>query len=126
MMQEQSKRHTDRVLSGIMLELGTITATGVKLDSFKYEIGDCFFAEYPFNMEVPALDVIGRSTGPVDEEGEPQAGAETGPLMRHSFLPHKVESVRHQLKEALAPGDRVMCAPLNGGHDVVVLCKVVK
>lgn len=126
MVQQQAKTQANQAMAGLTLELGTITPTGLRLDSFKHEIQDCYYADFPAKAHVPQHAVLGQSLGPVDEEGEPLPGATVSPLTKFTFQAMKVAGARYELKAGLLPGDRVLCAPINGGHDVIVLCKVVK
>ncbi|MDO3408554.1 hypothetical protein QWJ34_02100 [Saccharibacillus sp. CPCC 101409] len=79
MMSSAMKGHTRQMASGLGGVLGTVTASGVKLDDFKHEIQDYLLAELP---------------------GMPESGG-------------------------FKPGDRVLAIRVNGGSDIVVLCKVV-
>jgi len=105
---EQAWSKTKEALSGTAAELGTITSSGLKLDHFKHEIGDYFVAEFPGTLKLPEL----KWTGGVTEKKE-----------RFVFDPSETEET--VLKPVYKPGDRVLVIPLNGGHDAVVLCKVV-
>ena len=89
----ESKRHTSSLLNGNVLELGTITESGLKLDSFKHEIQDYFVADFSGSLHLP------------DET---------------------LEDVKMELRSGFHPGSRVLCVPINGGHDVVILCKIVR
>ena len=73
LIDQRARGHVARSLAGQFCELGTITATGLKLDGFKHEIRDYLKAE--------------------------------GLI--------------------LSSGDRVLAVPVNGGQDVVIVCKVV-
>ncbi|WP_135552607.1 hypothetical protein [Paenibacillus cymbidii] len=122
---KQADGSAERMLAGAAFELGTMTATGVKLDSFKHELRDCFYADYPSRVHLPAYEAIGRTTVPVDADGVPEPDAASSERTLFSFETREIADVRCELRQGLQPGDRVLCAPLNGGHDVVVLCKVV-
>lgn len=116
---------TTKAVSGMTAELGTITGTGLKLDSFKYEISDFLVADGLTQLHFPAFSLVGSSTAPVNDDGVPQAGASTSPQTRFDFAESEVADVRVNLRAGLKPGDRVLAVPINGGQDVVVLCKVV-
>lgn len=108
MMSSAMKGHTKQMASGLGGVLGTMTASGVKLDDFKHEIQDYMIAELPGTME--AGEGGNEATAPkVDEAaGSPAVGGEVT-LQVNGFQ----------------PGDRVLAIRVNGGSDVVVLCKVV-
>lgn len=111
-------------LSGIPSELGTITASGLKLDSFKHEIPDFLVAEWVTQLELPAFSMVGTMTAPVDAQGNSQGGA-TSQLTRFDYMETKIEDVRLNWSTGIKPGDRVLAVPVNGGKDAVVVCKVV-
>lgn len=115
-----------KAVAGLPSELGTITGSGLKLDSFKYEIPDYLVADWSVKMHYPEpFALVGTTTSPVDAEGNPQAGATTSPRARFDFEEAEIEEVRLGLRSALKPGDRVLAVPVNGGRDAVVICKVV-
>lgn len=86
--------------STISAELGTITASGLKLDRFKYEIQDYLVSEH---LILP--DTVTTETGGIDG---------------HTHIIEMPEQLK-PLKE----GDRVLAIPVNGGKDFVVIAKVV-
>jgi hypothetical protein len=112
-------------LSGIPSELGTITVSGLKLDSFKYEIPDFLVADWVAQLEYPAYSMVGTMTYPVDEQGNPQGGGIPSQRTRFDFQETKVGEVRLNWAAGLKSGDRVLAIPVNGGKDAVVVCKVV-
>ncbi len=112
-------------LSGIPSELGTITGSGLKLDSFKYEIPDYLVAEWVTQVQVPPFFLVGTTTSPVDENGQALGGALPSPLTRFDFAESEIEEVRLNWLTGVKPGDRVLAIPVNGGKDAVVICKVV-
>ncbi|MBW5447442.1 hypothetical protein GE107_15395 [Cohnella sp. CFH 77786] len=114
-----------KAVSGLPSELGTITGSGLKLDSFKYEIPDYLVADWTAKLHFPAFSLVGTMTSPVDGEGVPQGGAVPGPRTRFDFEEAEVEDVRLNWQSGLKAGDRVLAVPVNGGRDAVVLCKVV-
>lgn len=112
--------HAARALSGLPCELGTITGSGLKLDSFKHEIPDYLVADWLVKISLPAFSITGTQTGLKDSLG----GSVTGQVT-FSFSPTVIDNVHIELKPDLKPGDRVLAVPVNGGQDVVVVCKVV-
>ncbi|BBI31458.1 hypothetical protein [Cohnella abietis] len=112
-------------LSGIPSELGTITGSGLKLDSFKYEIPDYMVAEWVTQLQLPAFSLVGTTTTPVDESGENEGGAASSQLIRFDFNKTELNEVRLNWLAGMKPGDRVLAIPVNGGKDAVVICKVV-
>ena len=112
-------------LSGVPSELGTITGSGVKLDSFKYEIPDYYVAEWVTELELPAFSLIGTMVAPVDEACNPIGGGTPAQLTRFDFNETKIGEVRLNWSAGIKPGDRVLAVPVNGGKDAVIVCKVV-
>lgn len=112
-------------LSGVPSELGTITGSGVKLDSFKYEIPDYYVADWVAELELPAFSLIGTMIAPVDEEGNETGGGAPSQRTRFDFDETKIGEVRLNWSAGIKPGDRVLAVPVNGGKDAVVVCKVV-
>lgn len=108
-------------ITGIPSELGTITATGLILDSFKHEVQDYLVAEWFVTAHFPSIQVKGQVVGLRDGENRPVIGDAS-----FSFDPFKVEDLRLELKAGLKPGDRVLAVPLNRGNDAIVICRVVK
>ncbi|MFC4302988.1 hypothetical protein [Cohnella boryungensis] len=112
-------------LSGVPSELGTITGSGVKLDSFKYEIPDYYVAEWMAELELPAFSLIGTMIAPVDAAGNPTGGGAPSQRTRFDFDETKIGEVRLNWSAGIKPGDRVLAVPVNGGKDAVIVCKVV-
>lgn len=112
-------------LSGVPSELGTITGSGVKLDSFKYEIPDYYVADWVAELELPAFSLVGTMTAPVDETGNATGGGAPSQRTRFDFDETKIDEVRLNWSAGIKPGDRVLAVPVNGGKDAVVVCKVV-
>lgn len=108
-------------ISGIPSELGTVTATGLVLDSFKHEVQDFLVAEWLVKAHFPAVQVTGEVTGLRDGEGRPVTGHAS--MAIDAF---EIDELRLELKNGLKPGDRVLTIPINGGNDAIVICKVVK
>jgi len=100
LIDDRAKRGITMATSAVSAELGTITASGLKLDRFKHEIQDYLVAEY---LTLPAT-----------------IQTEVGGIESHT---HTIETPE-QLKP-LKPGDRVLAVPVNGGKDFVVIARVV-
>ncbi|MDR9855980.1 hypothetical protein RJP21_20450 [Paenibacillus sp. VCA1] len=109
-------KHTRQALGGVGAVLGTITGTGLKLDDFKHEFQDFMVAELPGVLSVPSSVLTGTTM--LDERS---AG---GNKQQESFS-NETEIEDARLSLALKPGDRVLALRVNGGNDVVVVCKVV-
>lgn len=107
-------KQTRQAVGGVGAVLGTITSTGLKLDDFKHEFQDYMFAELPGLLTLPRRTVVGNTTW----DGKQQE-------MSFDFEETEVEDTRLELGKGLKPGDRVLAVRVNGGNDVVVVCKVV-
>jgi len=112
-------------LSGVPSELATITGSGIKLDSFKYEIPDYYVADWVVQLELPAFSLVGTMIAPVDEEGSASGGSAPSQRTRFDVNDTKISDVRLNWSAGMKPGDRVLAVPVNGGKDAVVVCKVV-
>lgn len=119
-VQSAVKRHADKVLGGQGAVLGTMTASGVKLDDFKHEIQDYLIAELQGTLVLQEAMFSAASEGLKDSSG----GVVSGKGSFH-LDPAKWKKTSLQLKEGLNAGDRVLAMRVNGGNDVVILCKVV-
>ncbi|WP_334077361.1 hypothetical protein [Paenibacillus sanfengchensis] len=104
-LRDNAANRTKEAISGVAVEIGTITASGLKLDRFKHEIGDYYLAEFPGTLKLPELMLTS-----VD-------------AVNYAFKPSETKEASLRLE--YKPGDRVLVIPLNGGHDAVVICKVV-
>lgn len=124
-IEQRMAGHAARAVSGTPCELGTVTAGGLKLDSFKYEIKDYLVADWQVKVYFPAFFFVGTGTSPVDSEGNDLPGATASALTRYDYQAKEVDEVRLEPKPGFKPGDRVLAASVNGGQDYVVLCKVV-
>lgn len=124
-LRNQIAGYTQTALSGLATELGTLTTTGLKLDQFKHEIQDYLVADFPVTLHLPEFHLLGTTTSPIDMEGNPVGSSSTSQRMRFDFEAAEVEGVQAELAAGLLPGDRVVVLNLNGGHDVIVMCKVV-
>jgi len=111
-------------ISGVPCELGTITPSGLKLDSFKHEIKDYLVADWLMKIHFPAFTLIGTATWPVDENGIPLPDAKSTSA-RFDFKAEKVDQVHLELKADIKSGDRVLVIQVNGGQDAVIIGKVV-
>lgn len=125
LMDRRSSKRMGELLSGVPCELGTITATGLKLDNFKHEVQDYLIADWRVKLHLPAFFFVGTSTSPVDAAGNPLPGAVTSDLTKYSMSEKEIDQVWLELKPDLAPGDRVLVIPVNGDQDLIVVCKVV-
>ena len=100
LIDDRAKRGITMATSAVSAELGTITANGLKLDRFKYEIQDYLVAEYLIMPPTITTEISG-SDG-------------------HTHMIKTPEQLQ-PLKE----GDRVLAVPVNGSKDFVVIAKVV-
>lgn len=129
LLEDRMARHAGRAVAGLFCELGTITATGLKLDGFKHEIRDYLVADWEMKLEIPQASRVVKTASPVNADGSDIPGSTVySDLTRLDFQqgdPGAVLKVRLNLKESLKPGDRVLAVPVNGGQDAVVICKVV-
>ncbi|WP_339322306.1 hypothetical protein [Paenibacillus sp. FSL W8-0194] len=109
-------KHTRQALGGVGAVLGTITGTGLKLDDFKHEFQDYLVAELPGVLAVPGSVMAGTPMLDVRSAGD---------LKQEETSSAKTEIEDARLSLALKSGDRVLAVRVNGGNDVVVVCKVV-
>jgi len=112
--------HSRQAVSGLGAVFGTITASGVKLDDFKHEVQDYLVAELPGTLGLPEREQAGAISGISDVAG----GGTTG-TGRFLLQKEEVEETVLSLGRGLKAGDRVLAMRVNGGNDIVVLCKVV-
>lgn len=142
----QAAQQANKAIQGLASELGTMTASGVKLDRFKHEFKDPLVAEsvidfdIELSLEVPAHDETGKIVIP-DTAMQVQVGTSVGYVIPGTYTvtykfdawTHdaaskgmiKAKQVRLKHKPELKPGDRVLCALVNGGRDVVIVSKVI-
>jgi hypothetical protein len=113
--------HAASAVTGLPAELGTMTAGGLKLDSFKHEIADYYVADWLTKLHIPEFSLSGTVTGLKDGSGGNISGQGT-----FTFAPAEVEEVRLEFQQGLKPGDRVLAIPVEDGNDAVIVCKVVK
>lgn len=113
-IQESMSRQFKGTFSGGNAELGTITATGLKLDTFKHEIQDYLLPGWTVKLQLPAFTLQGSLSIPGG------GGAAT-----FAVQPIEIDEVKIDLAAGLQPGDRVLVIPVNGGNDFVVMCRVV-
>ena len=107
---DNAGKQADKAVLGLSPELGTITVTGLKLDRFKHEIQEYLVAEY---LMMPAdffttTELNSGAHAQVTGDGK-----------------HDHNIITPQQLKPLAPGDRVMALPANGGQDFVVMARVV-
>lgn len=119
-IKEQSKKEAKSAVSGVPCELGTITASGLKLDTFKHEMRDFLVAEWRIKMHLPAFSITGSQSGLKDSLNGAVSGTAT-----FNYQATEIDGVILELKPDLQPGDRVLAVPVNGGQDAVVIAKVV-
>lgn len=117
-LRENAAKKASEALAGVSAELGSITGSGLKLDSFKHEIKDYLVAEFPGTLKLPELEMTGSVTGLKDGGGDAVSGKGT-----YVYDPSETEKASLTLK--YQPGDRVLALPINGGNDAIVICKVV-
>lgn len=132
LLEDRMARHAGRAVAGLFCELGTITATGLKLDGFKHEIRDYLVADWEVKIEIPQASRVIKTASPVNPDGSDIPGSTAySSLTRLDFNVQGVGDssatvkVHLDLKSSLKPGDRVLAVPVNGGQDVVVIAKVV-
>lgn len=128
-LKDQMLSVSKKSLQGIPCELGTITASGLKLDNFKHEIKDYLISDWHFQLEFPIASRTVRLVGIVNADGtETPITAYSRPV-RLDFLstsdPQATIKIHASLKDELKEGDRVLVLPVNNGQDYVVLSKVV-
>lgn len=119
-LNDQMAQQANSALSGVPCELGTITGSGLKLDTFKHEMQDYLVADWLVKISIPAFSIFGTQSGLKDSLGGDVIGQAT-----FSFEPTVIDRVHIEFKPDLKPGDRVLCVPVNGGQDVVIVSKVV-
>lgn len=117
-LRDSARSQMQESLSGVALELGTITTGGLKLDRFKHEISDYMTAEFPGRISLPKLELAGRADVLEDSTGGSIRGQG-----QFSFDPSETEEASFLVQ--YKPGDRVLVIPLEGGHEALVICKVV-
>lgn len=120
MMSSAMKGHTRQMASGLGGVLGTVTSSGIKLDDFKHEIRDYMTAEFPGMLQIGAVE-----GGEEPPETGLRAAYETSALPVSSETPGTGSRATLSLGAGLQPGDRVLVIRVNGGSDIIVLCKVV-
>lgn len=115
-LEKRMNGYADSAISRIKPELGTITVSGLKLDSFKHPIKDYYSAAWEVCMQMPAYTTHAVMT---TEGGQPIA-------VTLDVEAHEIEAVKLDFRSALKPEDRVLAVPIHGGAEAVVVCKVVK
>jgi hypothetical protein len=111
MLETQARSASDRKAQSLSAELGTITATGLQLDRFKYELPDYLVSEH-LCLDEPDFTTT-ESDGAHSQPDAGYGGAHT----------HQVKTPDTLLP--LHPGDRVLAIPVNDGQDYVVVARVV-
>ncbi|MDO7787517.1 hypothetical protein [Desulforamulus aquiferis] len=112
LLDRRISKQSSQLVSGVPCELATVTSSGIKLDTFKHEIQDYLLADWFAKLSIPSFEATGTQTGHIG-------------TTNFQFNPIAVEGVHIEIKPNLKPGDRVLVIPVNGGQDVVVICKVV-
>lgn len=137
MLEMRMVGHAEKAVSGLPCELGKITASGLKLDSFKHEIKDYLVADWLVKVHFPDFYLLGEETcmvnadglikkdASVDADGNLLSGATTRGLTKYSFKKRVVDNVRLELKSKLQTGDRVLVVSVNNGREAIVVAKVV-
>ncbi|HQD86869.1 MAG TPA: hypothetical protein PK822_08185 [Bacillota bacterium] len=135
-------RRAARAVQGLGCELGTITKVfksnqhtvdrvWVKLDNFKHEIKDPLIADWEVKIEIPIPSRVIKLASPVEPDGMDNAETEYSDLTRFDFhvqeadcLPDTTIKVHINYKDGIKVGDRVLVAPVCGGQDHVILCRL--
>lgn len=121
----EAKKAAGAAVQGLPCELGTITASGLKLDSFKHEIKTYLVAEWMAKISLPVFFFVGTGTAPVDDQGNSLPGAVTSDQTRYDMRAKEIDQVKIEIKPDLQPGDRVLVISINSGQNHVVVAKVV-
>lgn len=109
-LDSKMQRQISSETSGKFGELGTVTATGIKLDNFKHEIKDYLIADY--------------LTLPNDFMTAVEPGKGEHDLPSHDYA-HDHNVVTPKQLKPLKPGDRVLVIPVAGGQEFVIIARVV-
>ena len=109
-----------RAMVGLHGELGTITATGLKLDNFKHEITKYLVAEH-LTLKDPDF----TKTETDGSHNHPCAHASSGGKCAIENTTHQHQVITPEKLKKLQPGDRVMVIPVNKGQEFVVVARVV-
>lgn len=123
-LKQQIVGSAQQVMLGTGAELGTITATGLKLDQFKHEIQDYYVADYSMSLLMPAYTLSGDMKVQAQYPDTETLGSGSGKI-KCDIEATEIPKVGMSLAKGLVVGDRVVVLQLNGGQDAVVLCKVV-
>lgn len=140
-LQQMAKRASSHAVAGLASELGTITANGVQLDRFKHVFTDPLVLEpivdcdIELKLEVPAHQETGRVVLPAipTQFHSPTAAGEYAVTFKFDKWTYnaqssgyiKITKARVKHKPEYKPGDRVLCALVNGGRDVVIISRVI-
>lgn len=132
MLDTQAQKRASQAVSGVPCALGTITASGLKLDLYKNVIAEYMIADWELKIEIPQVSRVIKTAAPVNADGSDIPGTtQYSSISRLDFNvqdvgnPDATKEVHLDLKTGLKPGDRVLAIPVNGGQDAVVICKVV-
>ncbi len=130
-LDSRMKQHAASALQGFPCVLGTMTTGGVILDNLKHEIKDPLFSDWELEIELPVASRVIKTAAPVSSDGSDISGStKYSELCRLDFHISGFDSstthnVHLNLKAGLKTGDRVLCIPVNGGQDCVIISKVV-
>lgn len=149
-LQGMAQRQSAQAVAGLASELGTITDNGgilsVKLDRFQPEflLEGCLFPEpycdidIELTMTIPSRVETGRislpgipssdpTNHPPTAEGDYDATYMFDELQWIGEENRIIQITGARVKQIpeLVAGDRVLCALVNGGRDVVIISKVV-
>ncbi|NPV52223.1 MAG: hypothetical protein HPY71_01715 [Firmicutes bacterium] len=142
-LQRMARQASSQAIAGLASELGTITAKGVKLDRYKHEFTDPLVLEpvidldIELTLKVPKHDETGQivlPAIPTQAHSPTVAGTYTVTYKFDDWIYNaeekpekliKITKARIKHKPEYKPGDRVICALVNGGRDVVIISRVV-
>lgn len=152
LLDNRMKQHVNSGLQGVPCVLGTMTSSGVLLDDFKHEVRDPMVheplidAEIEVELFVPAHEETGKLkiSNETDIPVTPNGGENESPIGYIKKGEHtasfkfddwtydaaakgfiKITQARIKYKPEYKPGDRVLCALVNGGQDAVIISRVV-
>lgn len=129
LIEQDTKKKLALTAMSLANDLGTITSTGLKLDSFNHEIpkGQYMILDWAVTLEFPAFYFTGTESSPInpDPDNGDNGSTVTSNRTRYDFESRKVIDVHIDLKSSLKPGDRVVCMTAKNGNEVIVVGKVV-
>jgi len=129
LIDQDTRRKLTLTAMALANDFGTITSTGLKLDSFNHEIpkGQYMVLDWVVTLEFPAFYLTGTESSPInpDPDNGDNGATVTSQRTRYDFEKRKVVDVHIDLKSNLKPGDRVICVTAKNGNEVVIVGKVV-